>query len=599
MNAATWRVGLRWASDPTRWRTGRFWLVVAAVALAGVAACGAIGVAAGIPVDPIAARHLIQRVTALVLLGTPSLLLLAAVARMTASARDRKLAQLRLLGVPSSGTRLISALETLVPVAIGLLAALVVAAVTTVTVAQGAAVVIVGLVIALAAGISGGSRADLEVTRTGRESTPSKWRLVPLVPALIGSAALTQAPDVAPYDTWAFQAGVVMLGLALIGLVVALPLVTYACAGGLARLGPAGLLAARWIQAAPASVGRAVTVLGAALAAMVVIMTFVEGVLSDREYRQATAAVTTGPAYMFVFPDHQNPQAVAALTDDPRVLGVAAWPTSACEVNNPDACVFVYYGDCEQLRIASLGAVTECPTEPTWIGHPGDYTGIRQLLLVGAEQPVEVVLPRSDQAITGSADSLAQEPMAGLYLPQLPAQARPATPESHYVFQIEPGRAQVAAFQAAANVLGLKASLDAQLDALDRADNMRSIVASASAALILVALAWLLIATVDRGAERAPLLARLSGLGIPAKALTAATLLTALTPALAGIALAAVTGHIAAMPFVAQYPNTTTAPPGNVIAAVAVVATIACLLLATAAASTVRTATRAPMHGDI
>lgn len=604
MNAAPWRIGLRWALQPARWRSGRFAVELVATTLAGIGMAAAVAFAAGIPDDGYS-RHLLQQIIALLLLGAPGLLMATTVARLASGTRDRRYAALRLLGVSAASTRLFTILETAVPVLTGL-----VLAVALYQVGQsllggfelppaGAAGVVLaaGLGALLTAALGSAGSSDMERSQSaGREPRAgSPWRVVPLVLALLGAGFLTLTSS-QDGSTGITQVAAAVAGTALVGIWLAVPQIARWFAEPLTRLGPAGLLAGRSVQAAPAAAARATSVLAVALATMVLAMTFVASLLTTPTFARAQQADTTGPSYVIVFPGPEQSQEMQQLLGDPLVITSASRHSSACDPSDPDKCVFVYYGTCPELTTATLGAITDCPPGPAWITNSLDWSGTVALQIVDTAEPFTVELPDTDPVLEAAPGTLT--PPDALYVPALPIAARPPVPEGGISVQIHPGRANAAAFQARAEDLGLPSTETSGFDNLDQAQSLRNAVTAGSAAIMFVAIAWLLLSSIDWAQDRAPLYRRFMAMGIPAGTVTRATALTTLIPALLGIALATGTGYVLAQFWINGYPDASREPATQAITTTLGITALAVVLLSVAAAASTRAAARAELRGD-
>lgn len=299
---------------------------------------------------------LLASVTALVV---PVIALLAAVARLSAGIRDRRLASLRVLGLTAAATRLVAAVEAALLAALGVVAGsgLFVALQPVIehidsdgdhwlrgqTLRPGplgwplatVGVLAVSLVVALL--------PARQVTRdplaTRRQAATARPRIVRLVPLALGVAVVAFAVatgrrgDIAPSTPWlwTFFGGTV---LAALGLPVAIPVLVRLLADLLVRVrrAPAVVLAGRRMQQQPAVTTRLI----ATLAVTVFVIAGAECVLGaiagTPQAVRAHLALTTGPQSAEIGVSATRSPDIAALAAVPGVRSVTreAWVSLAC-----------------------------------------------------------------------------------------------------------------------------------------------------------------------------------------------------------------------------------------------------------------------------
>jgi len=285
----------------------------------------------------------------LLAVGVPVVVLVATAARMSASVRDRRLASLRLIGLPPASTRLVAAVEvgvaTLVGALMGVLAFFatrsllpsirldgrVIDAGSTGAIENvGVPLVVLLVSVAVAqAPTRGRAGQTLASVRAAEVRRVPWWRVAPVVAgvAFLIAARLSVRGDAAVTDAKVYTL-FVGAGLTGLGMLVLLPVVVRLVAAVLVRIpgSPAVRVAGRRMQVQPAGVQRVVAGLLAALfvvtGARMVLVSFEE---ADGGYATARSAVDGGPQPLEVYsPGATAAQVEAALRADPLVDRVAA-----------------------------------------------------------------------------------------------------------------------------------------------------------------------------------------------------------------------------------------------------------------------------------
>lgn len=265
----------------------------------------------GIAVDQLADNTAFPRAAIIYLIsGTvlivalPVLALLSTVARLSAAVRDRRLANLRLLGMSASQTRLVAATEvglvSLVGTALGAMLHLVCAA----TVPAGAIaptaawLVVLAAVPALVMLISflpqrASARGALEGSRRALPDAPGWWRLAPLAAGLAlcwwthvqigpqGGREVTQAVLLS-----SLFGGVALVG---IGVLTVVPVFTRMLAGAVLAMGrgPRAILLGRRLQDHPAAMTRVIATLMVGLFAVMMARAVLSAFLATPQYVSA------------------------------------------------------------------------------------------------------------------------------------------------------------------------------------------------------------------------------------------------------------------------------------------------------------------------
>lgn len=238
------------------------------------------------------------------IVALPVLALLATVARLSAAVRDRRLANLRLLGMSASQTRLVAATEvglvSLVGTACGAILHLVcVATVPAGAIAPPAAwLVVVVAVPTLVMLISllpqrASARGALEDSRRALPDPPGWWRLAPLAAglALCWWAKVQIGPHGDREVTQALLLSSLFGGVALLGIGVlsVVPVFTRMLAGAVLALGrgPRATLLGRRLQDQPAAMTRVIATLMVGLFAVMMARAVLSAFLATPQYVSA------------------------------------------------------------------------------------------------------------------------------------------------------------------------------------------------------------------------------------------------------------------------------------------------------------------------
>ncbi|MFC0628832.1 FtsX-like permease family protein [Kribbella deserti] len=506
----------------------------------------------------------------------PLLILVSTASRLSAASRDRRLASLRLLGLPPEHTRLVSATEsaalTVVGAVLGLLVFRITAAPIETAVRARAdwlrqpVAVSLGWQVALVAGLVAvtavvavlPARAAIRTPLAERQGVvrrPSRARLVPLsvgVTILLGLVIsrpgdLDTEPGLGGFAI--FVIGAAMTG---VGLPLAIPVLVRLIADGLGRRSRrAGvLLAARRLQYEPSSTTRVVAGLVAAL--------FV--VAGGRCVLGAWEAT---PQYIEAVQAESQPQLVpvSALSGDPRpaaAKGIAAVPgarvaaelsvlhQSACKPGTT-ACIEAIVGTCADLAVVVRGLSGCTESRPIWVVPPAakakqyrfDQRFGRPVVVPGASDTTRGVL-RNDLWLDSGAPVL--------FVPQ--AIAKLAHPEQVYV-ELPHGTWNTFNQALPPGTLKSLSSHDSYAGTTAEVRGYRAMLWSVGGLALAIGLLALLIGAVDRIAERRRQLATLRAVGVPVGTLRLGQVGQLVLPLLLGIPLAGGLGLLAGSAYLA------------------------------------------------
>ena len=566
-------LGLRLAVAGGRAGRRRAALAVAGAAIGVAVLLMAVAVARLVPADQGSCGGWLscsQRTqgTVLIFLGAPVAVLLATVARLSASVRDRRLAALRLLGTSARATRVVAAVETgalaVAGVAVGLpLFLLVRQAVKGVAVgglshfgsrltpglAGTLAVICAVPLLAVAVSLAPTRRvtaAPLSLRRGAVDRRPRAWRLVPfaagiaLLGYVAGRSSRLNAGSPAP-----FLAG---SALAAVGLPLAVPVAVRLGADGLARhaRGVSVRLGARRLQLEPAASTRVVAALLTGLLLAVGAQGVVVAFERTPQYLEALRAETTGPQYL---------QAVTGQpvtrTDLLAVAGIrAAVPIR--QANSPDAPVDAFLGTCADLRVLMPGLLRCDDSAPAWLNRGEQHPSGALALTVDQPSgpvPFAVAAPARTWPVDYSAGNLSGAPGFSLFIPLSTPGLPPAvTAVAWWWVTADGGAGPRTRLQTVLQRTDPQASVQATYDVtnLDLVRRFRAILWAATALVLLVGFLALAIAGVDRATERRRAVVGLHVLGVPARVVRRSHLVQALLPLAVGVPVAGAGGLLTA-----------------------------------------------------
>ncbi|MGI8700382.1 MAG: FtsX-like permease family protein [Nocardioidaceae bacterium] len=340
--------------------------------------------------DPDMRRLLLATVLAVTL---PVLVLLSVAAKLSAQLRERRLANLRLLGLPPSRTRIVAVTEVAASALAGALIGILVfwlvrpfaphvdvagrswstASLTPTLRGYVAVLAAVPIAVSVVAGLP--RRADragaLAVAHASAYKRPSWWRVAPLVAGVALCLYVMREADksantanVIPY----FIAAVASLG---VGVVLLLPLVVRFVADLLLRLSqrPVFAIAARQLQAQPAGVNRVISGLLIGL----FLVTGARGVVAAFEgtpqYRDAAAQLRDQQVATVQSTSGQVRGLIARIKTIPEVTNSTAFPVLQGACQPTSSCPWAIVASCAQLRAAALGSAGCTDDHPMWIGE--------------------------------------------------------------------------------------------------------------------------------------------------------------------------------------------------------------------------------------
>lgn len=377
-------------------------------------------------------------------IGLPVMVLAATVGRLSAELRDRRLANLRLMGLSSGRARVVAVTETAGASIAGALAGLVLVEtirpllahvpVWGVTYPAGSirpwplttAAIMLGVPLAVAAVSSLPQRLDLGSAlaraRRGDSRRPGLWRLIPLAVGLAWCGYFAAASDPGRGATWItvnLLGSVIALGL---GTVLVLP-VAVRLTGDLILLlgrGSASAIAARRIQAQPAGVTRVIAGLLIGLFLVAGARCVVVAFESTPQYQYAARNVTVEQRAMVTVRQKALTEVTRKLEDLDGVRGtVVAHRLNAggeCEGDG-------YCGDGAVVSCADLTrlapSVGDCRT-PLWVFDHPDHESVVDIVWRVSDGKGEIALPAPTRAIGDDAQA-GLEPLTGSFSVLIPA----------------------------------------------------------------------------------------------------------------------------------------------------------------------------------
>lgn len=518
----------------------------------------------------------------------PVLVLLAVISRLSASIRDRRLATLRLLGLSTQQVRIVAAAETSVMSAVGTL------------LGAGVYVVVVHPLLGRV------SVSDAKLLSDSNAADPVLWLAV-LLGVPLATVAISQAPmrhlgdspmgvanraDVvhprllrlAPLalgvaltgwsTTWpqtrevisaTFQFSVSVVGilLTMIGLMLAVPWLVSEVAHLLARRTRrlSTLVAARRLQMEPASTTRLTAGLLIGLFVVSGAQCLVVAFETGPDYQAQQARVRADPQVLRLGADADAPgSATFAAAVDRRDLGLA-FPIQT--LNTPEGArgprVEAIVASCDLLE-AILPDLRECSnTAPAWIDRPVPV-GKRPVTLQAfdlaqpGKEPPRLSMPVAPSQLTW--DRAGRNPLeADLFVPLDYAgvdSVISSSATSEWLVLTGPG------LSASGRILQLHDQMFPELDnpwkqeTVRVVQDLRVIIWTVTAVVVLIGLAAFIIAAIDRAIERRRENATLQVLGTPPGLVRSAQLQQLLIPLLVGIPAAVALGLLSGASFLAS-----------------------------------------------
>lgn len=537
--------------------------------------------------------------------GVPVVVLVATAGRLSASVRDRRLASLRLMGLPPSSTRVVAAVEVGVATLGGALVGAVLFWLTR-TVAPSirfdelvvrpertglvavagvlVAVLVVSVAVAVAPTRRRAGQALASVRAADVRGVPW-WRLAPVSLGVV-LLVITRSGGVADTgDPSGLQIGMLFAGagLAGIGMLVLLPATVRLIAAALVHVPHSTVrLAGRRMQAQPAGVQRVVAGLLAALfvitGARMVLVAFEE---ADGSYDAARTALAGGPQQIQVDAPRDVGGAVeAALRAHPLVDRVAADQRLSTPCRGAlSLCLTAFVGTCAEL-VEAMPGVAGC--------RDGEAAFIGDDALLASREPGPTLAWRADRsgslAIPTPATTLAYDwseddlTYANVFLPEsTPGLADlVGEPRPTWMVSATGGATAAAQLESALRDVTSQVSVSPQWSAADTVyiDTMRRGLWLLATLVVSIGLLSFVLGGIDRALSRRSESARLQVFGTPRRTIVNAQWIEALLPLLVGVPLAAGLGSFAGATFVSLASGDGVATPYTGVTAV-VAATLA------------------------
>jgi len=574
--------------------------------------------------------------TVVATVGLPVAVLLATVARLSAALRDRRLANLRVLGLSPARTRLVGAVEAGAAAVVGSLLGLVAFWVLRPLVRglhvvgrdwssssfspwpwSVALVVLAMPLVAVAAALAPGIR-PVSSLRDAASTTPAPppglWRLLPLPAGLVVVGASTFGLE-RDQEVGDLRLGALVVGgvVTAIGLVAIIPVFTRLVAELMVRVkgGPGLRIAGRRLQTQPAGVSRIVA--GLLIGLFVVAGgRMVLGAWEDTpQYRAADDAANGGQVTFDVYVDPSSgPELLAARLAS--VDGVrAAYPQwqlmTPCGEGTP--CVSAFVGTCSDL-LASVPDATGCRDgRSAWLDHVGGEPGARPGSTIhwttGSDDPsqpaVDLPAPGSDEVITstglddyGDSYALSNAMQAQVFIPDDTPGVQPvlAAVAAHtsVPLALEVDTATLSEAELVTLVAGIDPTAQVQNpyedDSYDFVAGMRALMWGVAALVLATGLVGFAIAAIDRTVSRRGEMVSLQLVGTGRTVIRTAQWWEAAVPLTVGVLLAVATGSAVGLGWLSLVGSMDAVPWGSIAAltgvslvaavAVAAVTVIAC-----------------------
>lgn len=515
----------------------------------------------------------------------PVLALAGTVGRLSASLRDRRLANLRLMGLTATQTRFVAASESGLAATVGSVAGLVAFQVVralpgTIHLAglalrpgdlrPGAAAYVVAvaavpLAVTVVAGIPHrmDPRRALERATRADGRRPSWWRLAPVLVGVALSRWFWSANDdhrLGNGEVAVFFVGTVLTGL---GLVLVVPVFSRLVADLLAAVarGPVLLVAARRLQSQPAGVTRVVASLMIGLYLVVGARAVLAAFESTPQYVGAVEQLTerqwvvTSTSAKRADGVTDRVQRVEGVTDVVELPVLTGWQGAVFHRRH-GADVPVVVASCAELARAAPDLRGCVEGEPLWLapwpeGPPQEVsvTAVRNPARHPGEQLTFAVDAPVAHASSPRVGERAAAPLQGSLVvpPDLPGLA-PYVDKARrdLVVVAEPGRGLMDALSDQAGVAAFYAP---GIEDYDYVETLRAILLAIAAVVLSVGLLSFAVAAVDRASTRRRELASLQVVGTPASALRRAQWLEALVPTATGALLAIGTGFFSGVTY--------------------------------------------------
>lgn len=503
----------------------------------------------------------------------PCAVLLATVARLSAALRDRRLANLRLIGLTPTQTRLVGAAETGVATAVGgVVGWLLFGALRPILVGHPVAgrswdgafspapvdqlLVLIGIpAVVVLAGLLPTRTTTLDplaIAHRADRTPPGWWRLMPLVVGTALCAVVVIQGHQLSSEATNRQVALLFGGVGLlgIGLVLVLPvlvrLLTRALTGR--PLGAASRVAIRRLEAQPAGVAR---IVGALLVGLFLV-TGARYVLvafeSTPQYLEAAHNIEDGQQLTISSTAATATRDTDRLLDQPGVRDVVDVPTLDFRRLGLQALV----ATCAELPRLGIEA-TGCRDEPMWlddwtVSYLRESAPARRIAdgvpwSAGAEQRREVVLRTPvDLPVIETAGYDGSGPVyADAVIPPALVGELPDSTRHPLLVSADPGRDLPDRLSA----LGFSVDTYPAYEEYDFVATMRTIIWTIAAVVLGIGLLALAIATLDRAVQRRKEVVALQLIGLSPRVLRRAQLLESALPLTIGIVLSVGLGALA------------------------------------------------------
>ncbi len=513
----------------------------------------------------------------------PVLALAATVGRLSASIRDRRLANLRLVGLTAAQTRAVAAVESGVAAVAGTVAGL--AAFLLLRLVPGTwslaglewrlselrpsatsyAMALVGVPLAVVAVSSLPQRLDtrraLERARKADAGRLSWWRVAPVLLGIALCLVSWRANDdhsLSDREIVVLFAGVGVTG---IGLLLVVPVFVRLLADGLLRVarGPATVIAARRLQAQPAAVTRVVSALMIGLFLVVGARAVVAAFEGTSQYLAAEQQVTT-QQWAVVVADAEAAQEqarIAARTVGVRDVVPLPWLVAQ---DGPryrpgrGANDEVYVGTCSDLAHVMPEATGCVDGEPLWLYPFGERRMPSRITVAPGDDDErrngrgpQLTLQPGTRVAGGVGGEVFGPVGGGLLLPPDTPGLAPVLDDAqrHIVVIARPGR------DLADNLSTSGASVQYTpgLEDYDFVAGLRVIVYTLAVVILSLGLLTFGIAAIDRALGRRRELASLQVIGTPSATLRRAQWVEAALPTTLGTLLAIASGAFAGLTY--------------------------------------------------
>jgi len=491
-------------------------------------------------------------IAVVIMIGLPVLTLAATSGRLSAAMRDRRLANLRLLGLSPAQTRVVATVETGVAAVVGtvigsagfVLARPLVArlhpsgrtwpldtlwpywwsAVLAVVMVP-LAVVTVSVLPQRSAG-----RAALSEARRAESRRPNPLRLIPLavgvgLAVFVISQAENQHAQESGSNDWLSPYVLGAIGLLGIGTLLAVPVFVRLLADVLAsRSGrPTLVIAGRRLQHQPAATTRVVAGLLIGLFVVTGARAVVVAFEDTQQYRSSMLAKTTGQVATVYANAKQAEQVQRRLDADPDVRQTAAFPRliSPCP-GLSDFCGTAVVATCEQFE-AFYPDVEGCRDgEPMWVGADGRrwlQDGTTTLTWRAERQNVPQGVPVEAPVPLGTIDTgaaLNVESTEVLLPPSTPSISKiAATTDVAIAVRAEPG----IHVETVIDVRGSSGATTPDTTYYSFVESLRYLVWAIAVLVLTVGLLSFAVASIDRATNRRSELVSLQLVGVPPRIL--------------------------------------------------------------------------------